>query len=417
MTSAGRQTLRIVVTGFSPSIRDLCDDLARQQGIELVGAAGRVAEAAWAFNAHYIDVVVHATHVPQLPKADITEIRQYTSSPIVLLAEEATPTLFEQAMDADIADLIVLPEPPEHVAFAVHKAARIAGAAAVEQSAPLITVFSPKGGTGKTVIATNLAATFAKRAGLRTLLVDLDLQFGDAAIMLGVEPQRTLYDLVTAPGELDPEKIAGYLTKHGPSGLDVLVAPLRPEEGDLVNEPKVERLFEVAGTTYDSLLVDTSPSFHGPMLSALDRTDVLLLVSTPEVPTLKNVRLGLETLRKLGFPQDRIRLLLNRADAEGGIGPHEVEAALDVPVSFELPNAPELPATVNSGVPLALSAPDSAFGQGIHEIVEALMPGTDVDAAAARRARGGLAGAVRGLAGGWLRSKEKPTASSPETSV
>src|SRR5436190_14073073 len=132
MTSPNRQTLRVVVTGFSPSIRDLCDDVARQPGIELVGAAGRIAEAAWAFNAHYVDVIVHATHVPQLSKADIVEIREYTSAPIVVLAEEASPTLFEQAMDADVADVVVLPEPPEHVAFAIRKAARIAGAAASE---------------------------------------------------------------------------------------------------------------------------------------------------------------------------------------------------------------------------------------------------------------------------------------------
>ena len=99
-------------------------------------------------------------------------------------------------------------------------------------------MFSPKGGTGKTVIATNLAAALAKHEAKRTLLLDLDLQFGDAAIMLGLEPEKTIYDLVVAPGELDSEKLAGYATKHT-SGLDVLPAPLRPEDAELVTEAKL----------------------------------------------------------------------------------------------------------------------------------------------------------------------------------
>src|SRR5439155_16963389 len=101
----------------------------------------------------------------------------------------------------------------------------------------IVTVFSPKGGTGKTVTATNLAAALAKFEQRKTLLLDLDLQFGDAAIMLGIEPEKTIYDLVVAPGELDTEKLAGYTTKHV-SGLDVLPAPLRAEDAELVTEAK-----------------------------------------------------------------------------------------------------------------------------------------------------------------------------------
>ena len=152
----------------------------------------------------------------------------------------------------------------------------------------IVTVFSPKGGTGKTVTATNLAASFAKYEQKRTLLLDLDLQFGDAAIMLGLEPEKTIYDLVVAPGELDSEKLAGYITKHT-SGLDILPAPLRPEDAELVTETKLARLLEVARerTTSSS---STPPFFHGPMLATLDRTDELLMLCGLDVPTLKNVR-------------------------------------------------------------------------------------------------------------------------------
>ena len=426
MTLSDRRGLiRVFVTGFRPSIGDLCDELARQPEIKVVGAAGHMNEAQRALRAEDVDVVVHAVLVGALPKDDLARIRESTPAPIVLLAESEDPVLLEEALDADIADVVVLPQLVERVAFTVRKAARtgVPAAAAVRQrQARVITVFSPKGGTGKTVISSNLAAGIAKHDRKRTLLLDLDLQFGDAAIMLGLEPEQTLHDLVTAPGKLDAEKFSGYLTRHAPSGLDVLAAPLRPEEGELVTDHKVERLLEVAGAAYEVIVVDTSPSFHGPMLSALDCSDVLLLVSTPEVPTLKNVRLGIEILRLLSFPEERMRLVLNRADAGGGVRKPEVEGALGMPVSFELPNALEVPAAVNRGTPLTLTSPATAFSLSVRHISRSLLAPGKAGAAwsdlyAVNPAGGGLVSAVRSLAAGWLPSRGKGTASTAEGSA
>src|SRR5207253_5358073 len=153
-------------------------------------------------------------------------------------------------------------------------------------------------------LSTNVSSSLAKHWGKRALLLDLDLQFGDAAIMLGLEPEKTIYDLVVAPGELDSEKLAGYITRH-PCSLDILPAPLRPEDAELVTEAKLARLLEVASHSYDSIVVDTSPFFHGPMLATLDRTQDLLIVCGMDVPTVKNVRLGLQTLDLLSFPTGR----------------------------------------------------------------------------------------------------------------
>ena len=213
-----------------------------------------------------------------------------------------------------------------------------------------MTVFSPKGGTGKTVTATNLGTSLAKHWGKRALLLDLDLQFGDAAIMLGIEPEKTIYDLVTAPGELDSEKLAGYTTTHA-SGLDVLPAPLRPEDAELVTEAKLARLLEVARESYDVIVVDTSPFFHGPMLATLDRTDELLLLCGLDVPTLKNVRLSLQTLELLSFPPDRIKLVLNRANSKVGMKPKEVEAALEREIDFQIPSDRDRAARGQPGQP------------------------------------------------------------------
>jgi pilus assembly protein CpaE len=266
----------------------------------------------------------------------------------------------------------------ENVVFSIRKAShsgrRNVGAGShAPRRGRIVTVFSPKGGTGKTVTATNLACTFAKYEGKNTLLLDLDLQFGDAAIMLGLEPEKTIYDLVVAPGELDSEKLAGYTTRH-PSGLDILPAPLRPEDAELVTEAKLARLLEVARESYDVIVVDTSPFFHGPMLATLDRTDELLLVCGLDVPTLKNVRLSLQTLELLAFPQNRIRVVLNRANSKVGMKPGEVEGALEVKVRFELPSDGKVPLAVNRGTPIVLADDKADFSRAMREMAKGLSP-------------------------------------------
>jgi pilus assembly protein CpaE len=301
--------------------------------------------------------------------------------------------MLEQALDADVSDVLLLPQLINNVVFAIRKAAHARRQIPVSgpsgRQGRIVTVFSPKGGTGKTVIATNLAAAVAKKEGKRVLLLDLDLQFGDAAIMLGIEPDKTIYDLVVAPGELDSEKLAGYVTKH-PCGLDLLPAPLRPEDAELVTEAKLGRLLEVARETYDVIVVDTSPFFHGPMLATLDRTDELLMVCGLDVPTLKNIRLSLQTLELLSFPQTRIRFLLNRANSNVGLKRREVEAALGVKIGIEVPSERAVPLSVNRGHPAVLSDPGCDFARAIKELGATLFPAAPKKAGA-RRALAALA--------------------------
>jgi pilus assembly protein CpaE len=189
--------------------------------------------------------------------------------------------------------------------------------------------------------------------------------------MLGLEPEKTIYDFVVAPGELDSEKLAGYVTKHG-SGVDILPAPLRPEDAELVTESKLSRLLEVARESYDVIVVDTSPFFHGPMLATLDRTDELLMLCGLDVPTLKNVRLALQTLELLSFPTGSITFVLNRANSKVGMKKKEVEGALDVKIRFEVPSDRAVPLGVNRGVPPAVGDTGSDFAKAMREIAKAL---------------------------------------------
>ncbi len=367
---------RIFLTGSCEGFDRVRETLGSQPELEVVGWAETVAEASAPLAGGHLDVILHATRSTELPGDDLAQIREHTQAPIIMVASGESSRMLEQALDAEVADVLLLPQLAENLTFAIRKACHAGRRLQTEGGAGrrgrIVTVFSPKGGTGKTVTATNLAAAVAKHGNKRTLLLDLDLQFGDAAIMLGLEPEKTIHDLVVAPGELDSEKLAGYTTRHQ-CGLDILPAPLRPEDAELVTESKLARLLEVARGSYDVIVVDTSPFFHGPMLATLDRTDELLMLAGLDVPTIKNVRISLQTLELLSFPQSRIRFVLNRANSRVGMKKNEVEGALGMKIDFEVPSDRAVPLAVNRGAPVVLGDPGAEFSKAIRAMTKTLL--------------------------------------------
>jgi pilus assembly protein CpaE len=368
------QRTRLYFTGDCDGFSELRDSLTDHPGLEVIGSSEHVAQASGVLAGGHLECILHATRSESFPAAEVAAIREQTRAPIVIVASGSATQILEDALDADVSDVVLLPQLVENVLFMIKKASHAKRALPTVTRAQLgrvITVFSPKGGTGKTVTASNLSAALAKQ-GKRTLLLDLDLQFGDAAIVMGIEPEKTVYDLVVAPGELDHEKLAGYITKH-PCGLDVLPAPLRPEDAELVTESKITRLLEVARETYDVIVVDTSPFFHGPMLATLDRTDELLVICGLDVPTLKNVRLAMQTLALLAFPTSRIRFILNRANTKVGLSKREVESALKVTIDTEVPSDRAVPISVNQGNPAVLAHPNCDFSRALTALAVTLI--------------------------------------------
>ena len=365
---------RIYFTGDCEGLAELREALSNHPDVDVIGWSDHVAQATGVLAGGHLDCVLHGTRHESFPAGEVAAIREQTRAPIVLVAAGAATAILDEALDADVSDVLLLPQMVDNVLFVIKKAAHVKRALPTVTRAKVgrvVTVFSPKGGTGKTVTASNLAAALTKQ-GKKTLLLDLDLQFGDAAIMLGLEPQMTIYDLVVAPGELDSEKLAGYTTKH-PSGLDILPAPLRPEDAELVTESKITRLLEVARECYDVIVVDTSPFFHGPMLATLDRTDELLVLCGLDVPTLKNVRLALQTLELLSFPMSRVRIVLNRANTKVGLSKKEVETALKVTISNELPSDRQVPVCVNQGNPIVLADAGSDFAKAMSGLAKSVV--------------------------------------------
>jgi pilus assembly protein CpaE len=220
----------------------------------------------------------------------------------------------------------------------------------------VVTVFSAKGGCGKTTLATNLSAALADKGRRQVCLVDLDLAFGDVAISMQLYPARTIADALPLNGAIDAAAVQAMLTRHSP-GLDALVAPLEPTTADAISPSLVTRLLEVLREEFDYVVVDTPPTFDDIVLAALDLSDLIALIATLDIPAIKNVKVALETLDELNYPRDRIRLVLNRADSKVGLAVSEVEKSLRTTICAQIPSSRDVPAAINRGIPIYLDDP------------------------------------------------------------
>jgi pilus assembly protein CpaE len=374
--------IKVFITGAANGLAEVREGLADHPEVELVGTAADPAKAGTKLAESGAQVILHGTTATDhVPTSEIEAIRGVTAAPIVLVTSASANALLSEALSAGIFDVVLLPQLTDGIVFTIKKANSLAagrapgGAGKTSSSIEgrVVTFFSPKGGAGKTVLACNFAATIARQQQRKTLLLDLDLQFGDAAIMMGIEPEKTIYDLVMARRELDSDALAGYVTAHS-SGVHVLPAPLRPEDAELVTEERLGHLFAVAKESYDVIVVDTPPFFHGPVLSTLDRTDQLVLVASLDVPAVKNIKLTMQTLDLLHYPKERRHLLLNRSGSKVGLKPAEVERALEMKVEFEVPVDREVAVSVNRGVPIVISNPRSGVAKSLQEMADKLVP-------------------------------------------
>ncbi|MEV4345639.1 P-loop NTPase [Actinoplanes sp. NPDC049596] len=234
--------------------------------------------------------------------------------------------------------------------------------------ARVITIFSGKGGNGRSMLATNLAVALAG-GGRRVLLIDLDLQFGDIAIMLKLSPERNIAGGVTMTGRLDEPGLRSIITPYRP-GLDTLLAPPSPAEGEKVTREFVVELLDAARPVYDFIVVDTPAVVTDQVLAALDMTDWYIPIVTPDLPTLKSVRLTVEMFDLLDYAQDKRLLVFNRANTQVGLSPAEVELAVGMPFTVQVPSSRDVTVSVNAGEPLCQTDPMHPVSRAIRTLAD-----------------------------------------------
>jgi pilus assembly protein CpaE len=288
--------------------------------------------------------------------------RHHPARPVVLLCPAASNGYVTDAFGAGVDDIVALPANgnaeaartmSRQLTFTVEKAvARKRGAVTATQLGMMISVLGLKGGSGKTLTAANLAVALAN-AGHRVTIVDLDLQFGDVGLALGLSPERTVYDLMSSGGSLDADKIEDFLVVH-PSGARALLAPARPDQAGMVTTEFLRDVYALLREVNDFVIIDTPPSFTAEVIAAIDSSTEICMVAMLDSLSLKNTKLGLETLERMDFDIDRIRLVLNRADSNVGIGHEDVAAIVGAKPEVLVPSDRNVTRSVNRGEPIVL---------------------------------------------------------------
>ncbi len=240
-----------------------------------------------------------------------------------------------------------------------------------EETGRVITVFSAKGGVGKTTMSTNLAAYLAS-CGHRTLLIDLDLGFGDVAIAMHLDQRanKTMEELAAMAGHLDEGGLSSVLTTHQQSGLEVLCAPTNPSGVERIPASTVTEVLRVARQVFEFIVIDTPPAITDHVLAAFDLSDSIVLIGTPDIPALKNLRVALETLDLLGSPPEARIIVLNRSNAKVGLSAADVVTAIRHEIAVMVPGSVDVPAAVNHGTLMALDQPRHPVSLAIRELAD-----------------------------------------------
>ena len=236
----------------------------------------------------------------------------------------------------------------------------------------IIMFYSPKGGTGCTTLAVNLAVAFCNDE-THVVLVDANLQFGDVAIFLNEQGKNTILDLAPRADELDPDIVEEVMIKHAASGVHVLASPSRPEYGEKVNPEQFTKLLKYLRQLYAYIVVDTCSYLNDITLSVLDVADIVVLVNTQDIPSIKNDRLFLDLLTTLSLPADKISFVMNKFDKRIAITPEKIGENLkqEVVAVIPLDERTVIPA-VNRGVPFMLDNKTQPAARGIYMLAEAL---------------------------------------------
>jgi pilus assembly protein CpaE len=387
------RTIRAVVAVEGLDTFDVQRALPDDPSFQLVGLTDGVDETVRTLQSADVDVLLVACQGREDDRSiQIIDGAHRTAPelPIIVLSTSSPNGFLRRAFEVGAADMALFPQSKEQLRFAMSKAIarapRAGHADARHGEGRLVCVLGPKGGTGKTLTSCNLAVALAL-AGKSVLVIDLDLQFGDVALCLGLPPEKTMYDLAISGGSLDADKLSDYVMSHD-TGVDVLLAPARPDQASAITIELLRDILVVARAQYDHVIADTPPGFTAEVIATIDASSDLVMVGTLDSLSLKNTKLGLETLGLMDYDPKKIQLVLNRADTRVGISQHDVIAVLGREPDVYIPSDREIPRAVNEGVPITLSRPQSYAAASFHDLASLFTNGASAAEAPASESAG-----------------------------
>lgn len=298
---------------------------------------------------------------------------------LMLVAEEVTADLLRKGMRAGVSDVIESPLDEEKIEAAIEQFAHdvlkrktTTGTPEVSRSGEdgqIITIMSAKGGSGKTVLATNLALLLTRVPDAKVALVDADLQFGDVCLVLQLEPRFTMVNAAHELHQLDGELLDSLLTEH-PTGLKVLAAPLEPAFADDITTAGLMQMLDLLRDNFDYVVVDTASLLDELILSLIEKSDHVMMLVDMDLPSVKNAKLALETLRLLKFSTSNVQLVMNRSNSKSKLDNKEIEGALKMEIAAAIPSDAIVAASVNEGRPVVETDPKSKVAKGLEGVAE-----------------------------------------------
>ncbi len=315
-----------------------------------------------------------------LPEAVSLAARQRLARPslgVVLLRHQLEVSVLAEAIRSGVREVTDVNDPTNILAACARSqdlSRRMHGGLHAKTSdrgdavdGKVITVYAAKGGCGKTMLAANLAVALAGGGDKRVCLIDLDLTLGDVALMLQLSPERTIADAVPVADRIDETGLRTMVTNYCP-GVDVLLAPVVPTIAEQISRDLVTEILYLTRGMYDYVVVDSPPVFNDHVLAALDSSHQYLLVATPAVTAIKNLRILLDTFDVLDYRKENRLVILNRADARLGVTPADIERVLRIPLTTQIPASRDVSISINRGVPIVLDSPAHPVSEAIRDL-------------------------------------------------
>ena len=385
----------LIVDDIAETRENIRKLLQFEADIEVVAAARTGREAIQLTQEVNPDVVLMDINMPDMDGIAATEIirQKMPSVQVVILSVQGDQNYMRKAMLVGARDFLTKPPMPDELVAAIRRAGKMAreersknthayvaapgGGNFNATSGPgtqgkIIMFYSPKGGTGCTTLAVNVAVALCNEE-TRVVIVDASLQFGDVALFLNEQGKNTILDLAPRAEELDPSIVEEVMIKHAVSGVHILASPSRPEHGEKVDPDQFTKLLRYLRQLYAYIIVDTSSYLNDVTLSVLDVAEAVVLVTAQDIPSIKNDRLFLDLLLTLSIPIEKVALVLNKYDKRIAILPEKIGENLKQPVVAIIPlDEKTVIPSVNRGVPFMIDNKTQPAARGVYSLVEAL---------------------------------------------